>query len=246
MATPDDDEALGLLGVRLSGLGYPAAQPVARRLAEDLRDGAPSPSAPALIEALHFRPPSALEPLQAAFRDSATPDAGRVELANALLRLEDDESWRDGVAAVLSDERADVSLRLRAAAPLFEVMDARAVVELREIIDGLGSLPPAEQARVIEFLAALDLPEARDLLWAAMEEHLAPEVREATSRAIGPRLDEPRVTLVGVEEPPAREPVRRAPKKEEKKADSGTMGLQIGAAVVVAVALGVWLLKRRD
>ena len=49
------ERALLQLAAQLSGLGSPAADPIARRLQEDLEDGELSPEAPALLRALSGR-----------------------------------------------------------------------------------------------------------------------------------------------------------------------------------------------
>lgn len=49
------ERALLQLAAQLSGLGSTAADPIARRLQEDLEDGEPSPEAPALLRALSGR-----------------------------------------------------------------------------------------------------------------------------------------------------------------------------------------------
>src|SRR5690349_18341495 len=70
-AAAELDRALTLLSSQLMALGAQATNPIARRLAEDLRDGMASAAAPAFIDALSGRP-DALAPLQSAFRDAAT------------------------------------------------------------------------------------------------------------------------------------------------------------------------------
>src|SRR5437762_8156352 len=74
-AAIEAEEALALLSSQLVALGTQATNPIARRLARDLRDGMASSAAPAFIDALVGRP-DALEPLQAAFRQSSTTAAG--------------------------------------------------------------------------------------------------------------------------------------------------------------------------
>jgi hypothetical protein len=117
-------EALELLSAQLAALGDAASAPVARRLAEDLRDGMAGAAAPALIAALMGHP-EALAPLREAFRDPATSVPGRLELAGALWRLDDETTWRDGVASVLADPDADPEDRLRAAEILIAAGDPR-------------------------------------------------------------------------------------------------------------------------
>src|SRR5204863_6640423 len=97
------DQALTLLSSQLLALGAQATNPIARRLAQDLRDGMASAAAPAFIDALMGRP-EALAPLQTAFRDATTSAAGRIELAEALLQLDDAMSMRAGLIGIASDE----------------------------------------------------------------------------------------------------------------------------------------------
>src|SRR5437868_14687078 len=73
-AAAEIDQALTLLSSQLVALGSQATNPIARRLAQDLRDGMASSAAPAFIDALVGRP-DALAPLQTAFRDAATSAA---------------------------------------------------------------------------------------------------------------------------------------------------------------------------
>src|SRR5436190_486127 len=102
------DRALTLLSAQLLALGAQATNPIARRLAQDLRDGMASSAAPAFIDALVGRP-DALAPLQTAFQDATTTAAGRIELAEALLQLDDAMSWRAGLIGIASDERASLA-----------------------------------------------------------------------------------------------------------------------------------------
>src|SRR6185436_15229993 len=113
------DQALTLLSSQLLNLGVQAANPIARRLAQDLRDGM---AAPAFIDALIGRP-EALAPLQAAFQDATTPASGRIELAEALLHLDDALSWRAGLLAIAGDDRASLVDRLHAARVLLDAED---------------------------------------------------------------------------------------------------------------------------
>ncbi|HLY74489.1 MAG TPA: hypothetical protein VKU80_10265, partial [Planctomycetota bacterium] len=64
-AASEIDPALSLLSSQLIALGARATNPIARRLADDLRDGMASAAAPAFIDALVGRP-EALAPLQEA------------------------------------------------------------------------------------------------------------------------------------------------------------------------------------
>jgi len=81
-----------------------------------------SASAPAFIDALIGRP-DALAPLQAAFRDATTSAAGRVELAEALLQLDDAMTWRAGLLAIAGDSKSRLGDRLRAIKVLDEAED---------------------------------------------------------------------------------------------------------------------------
>src|SRR5260221_9605898 len=112
-AASELDQALTLLSSQLLALGAQATSPIAQRLAVDLRDGMASAAAPAFIDALVGRP-DALAPLQTAFRDAATSAAGRIELAEALLHLDDAMSWRAGLLAIASDDRVALGERLHA------------------------------------------------------------------------------------------------------------------------------------
>jgi hypothetical protein len=110
----EEEAALRTLSARLAELGETALVPIARRLADDLRDGMASAAAPALLLALAGHP-EALDPLREAFGDPETAPSGRVELASALARLDDRRSWREGLRAVADDPAADPEDRLRAA-----------------------------------------------------------------------------------------------------------------------------------
>ncbi len=123
-AAVEVQQALELLSAQLAELGDAAAAPIARRLAEDLRDGMASAAAPALMAAL-LGHPEALTPLREAFRDPVTSVPGRLELAETLSRLADDATWRDGVASILADPDADPEDRLRAAEILIAAGDPR-------------------------------------------------------------------------------------------------------------------------
>src|SRR4029079_2678318 len=104
-AAAEFEQALAILSSQLVALGTQATNPIARRLAEDLRDGMASAAAPAFIDARPGRP-GALVPLPPPFRDAATSAAGRVELAEALLQLDDAMSWRAGILAIAGDADA--------------------------------------------------------------------------------------------------------------------------------------------
>src|SRR5436190_1495573 len=68
-AAVEVERALDILSGELAALGANATNPIARRLAQDLRSGMSADAAPAFIDALVGRP-EALVPLQAAFRDA--------------------------------------------------------------------------------------------------------------------------------------------------------------------------------
>lgn len=162
-ASDEMDQALSLLSSQLIALGAQATNPIARRLADDLRDGMASAAAPALIDALAGRP-DALAPLQAAFRDAATSAAGRIELAEALLQLNDAISWRAGLLGIAGDRREMLSDRLRSLKVLLEAEDPGAAELLRSIALTLGELEELQQREVVDFLIALGTPLARELL----------------------------------------------------------------------------------
>src|SRR2546421_3882820 len=121
-AAIEAEEALTLLSSQLVALGTQATSPIARRLAQDLRDGMASAAARAFIDALVGRP-GALAPLQATFQEATTSAAGRIELAEALLQLDDAMTWRAGLIAITSDEKASLIDRLHAAKVLLEAED---------------------------------------------------------------------------------------------------------------------------
>src|SRR5262245_29251767 len=118
-AAAELEQALTMLSAQLAALGVQATNPIAQRLAQDLRDGMASAAAPALIDALVGRP-DALAPLQSAFRDAGTTAAGRIELADALLHLDDARSWRAGLLAIASDVQASLADRLHASKVLLD------------------------------------------------------------------------------------------------------------------------------
>src|SRR5436190_6252355 len=144
------DRALTLLSAQLLALGAQATNPIARRLAEDLRDGMASAAAPAFIDALSGRP-DALLPLQTAFRDAATSAAGRVELAEALLQLDDAMSWRAGLLAIAGSPAASLTDRLRAGRVLIEAEDPGIAAVLRSLTVNLPDLTEPQQHQVVDF-----------------------------------------------------------------------------------------------
>ena len=136
---------------QLTALGGSAIEPLARRLAEDLRDGAASASAEAILETLEGRP-AAQGPLQSAFADGATPSSGRIELARALASLLDQVSWRDGLLAIAANPDADLEDRRRAAELLVEAGDERVLEVLPEIEELQGPDPRVEFREAAELL----------------------------------------------------------------------------------------------
>jgi len=123
---------------QLMALGGPAAGPLARRLAEDLRDGMASDAAEAILEVLQGRP-GVLVPLQTAFADGATTAAGRIELAWALSELADRMTWREGLLAIAADPEAELEARQRAAELLLEAGDDRVLEVFPEVEEPLDA-----------------------------------------------------------------------------------------------------------
>ncbi len=248
----DDLRALDLLSAQLVALGPAASTLIAARLAEDLRDGMSSAAAPAFIDALVGRP-AGREALQTAFRSGATTPGGRVELARALLELDDPLSWRDGLLSIAADPAADLADRLAAAGVLVDGGDARVWAPARELVEALAGRPPVERAVILEFLSSAGTPESRDLLAdVAGNEALSEEVRRAAFDLLEGRrrgvAEEPRVIVE--DEPSSADAAaggisRRPPKKRGKEAEPfPTMRT---AAVVAAAALLalLWVLKRK-
>lgn len=141
-ALAQEEQEGARLAEQLAALGGAAVEPLARRLAEDLRDGAAAETAEAIQEVLEGRP-EALAPLQAAFADGATSPAGRIALARALSGLMDQESWRGGLLAIALDSRVPLGDRRRAAALLAATGDE----EVLGLLAGLEDLESAEAAR---------------------------------------------------------------------------------------------------
>jgi hypothetical protein len=178
-AADEVDRALELLSSQLLALGAQATNPIARRLADDLRDGMASAAVPAFIDALSGRP-EALEPLQMAFRDAATSAAGRIELAEALLQLDDAMTWRAGLLGIASGAAAPVTVRLRAIKVLAEAEDPGVGELLQSLRGTLPTMDTARQREVVDFLAALDTPASRELLGSiAADPRLSEEIRAA-------------------------------------------------------------------
>src|SRR5579872_457088 len=157
------DQALSLLSSRLINLGAPAASPIARRLAEDLRDGMASAAAPALIDALVGRP-EALAPLQETFRAASTSAAGRIVLAEALLQLDDAMSWRAGLLLIAAERKASFTDRLHAIKVLIQAGDPGVPLVLRSLAGSMPELNELQQRDLVDFLLAMDTPLSRDLL----------------------------------------------------------------------------------
>ncbi len=194
------EQALALLSSQLSALGAQATNPIARRLADQLREGMASAAVPALIDALSGRP-EAVAPLQTAFRDATTSAAGRIELANALLQLDDTMSWREGLIAIASDARATLADRLHAAGVLHEVEDPQGSALLRSIVNGLPDRPEGEHRQVIDFLSRVNSRETRLLLGTiASDDRLSEATRRAAVAGLHPPLssypEEPAVRIV--------------------------------------------------
>jgi hypothetical protein len=243
------DQALTVLSSQLSALGAQATNPIARRLAEDLRDGMTSAAAPAFIDALVGRP-DALAPLQSAFRDAATSVSGRIELAAALLQLDDAMSWRAGLLAIASDDKSSLLDRLHASRVLLEAEDAQAPPILRKIVDELPERPEGEQRQVVEFLGAANTPLTRDLLRAIVaDERLPSGTRQAAHPAPAFRdgLEEPHQTIV--DHPPRRSPgAARATVKKKETADSTFLTMPSilagGITLVLLILLGIEILRK--
>jgi len=227
------DQALTLLSSQLLALGAQATNPIARRLAQDLRDGMASAAAPAFIDALMGRP-EALGPLQTAFHDATTSAAGRVELAEALLHLDDAVSWRAGLLGIATDDRAVLADRLHASRVLLEADDPKAPQILRDLVGRLSGRPEPEQQQVLSFLAAVNSPLSRELLGAVAS------ARRGT--------DEPHVVILDeaakrADPPPPAPP----PKKKETRRESFlTMPtiLAGGVTLVLLVLLGIEILRK--
>jgi hypothetical protein len=178
-AAAELDQALAVLSAQLVALGTQATNPIARRLAEDLRDGMASAAAPAFIDALIGRP-DALAPLQSAFRDATTSAAGRVELAEALLQLDDAMSWRAGILAIATDDGAGMADRVRALKVLTEADDPQVPSLLRSMTGSLVTMSESKQREFVDFLLALRTPLSRELLLSvALDERLPESLRRA-------------------------------------------------------------------
>lgn len=212
------DQALALLSSQLLALGAGASDPIARRLALDLRDGMASSAAPALIDALMGRP-GALAPLQSAFQDAGTSAGGRIELAEALLHLDDTMSWRGGLLAIASDDRVPLADRLHASRVLLDAEDPQIAEILRSLAD---RLPGAERRQVADFL------QSRGML-------------------AGLGTDEPRVRIIDEAPRPSASATRLPSKKKETRTETFfTMPsiLAGGVTLVLLVLLAVEILRK--
>lgn len=234
-AAAEVEQALALLSSQLLALGAQAANPIARRLAQDLRDGMASAAAPALIDALMGRP-EALAPLQAAFQDATTSAAGRIELAEALLHLEDAVTWREGLLAIAKDDRAALSDRLHASRVLLDADDPQVPAVLRGLVQRLPGRPEPDQQRVVAFLGSLNSPLSRELL--------------ASYAAARRGTDEPAAEVIDdAPTPPAPAPAAPPglPKKKETRGETFfTMPtiLAGGVTLVLLVLLGIEILRK--
>jgi len=228
-AAIEAEQALSLLSARLAALGNQATSPIARRLAQDLRAGMTSAATPAFIDALVGRP-DALDPLQSAFRDAATTAAGQVEIAEALLQLDDTMSWRVGLIAIVSNEKAALGDRLRASKVLLEAEDPQIPELLRRLVERLPGRSEEELQQVAAFLMAANTSLTRELLALMAAGHPA---------AVGPaarRLDDrPGAAL----EPPVR-PLSK--KSETREATFLTMPTILAGGVTLLL-LGLLLVE---
>jgi hypothetical protein len=227
------DQALTLLSSQLLALGAQATNPIARRLALDLRDGMASAAAPAFIDALMGRP-EALGPLQTAFHDATTSAAGRVELAEALLHLDDAVSWRAGLLGIATDDRAVLADRLHASRVLLEADDPKVPQILRDLVGRLSGWPEPEQQQVLSFLVAVNSPLSRELLDAVAA------ARRGT--------DEPHIVILdeAAKRPDPPPPAPPPKKKETPRETFLTMPtiLAGGVTLVLLVLLGIEILRK--
>jgi hypothetical protein len=228
-AAIEAEQALALLSSELVALGTRATNPIARRLAGDLREGMASAAAPAFIDALLGRP-DALAPLQAAFQDATTSVAGRIELAEALLQLDDAMSWRAGLIGIASDERASLGDRLRASRVLLEAEDPRIPELLRRLVGRLPGRPADDRKQVAAFLGSVNTPLTRELL--------------AEMGAAERETEEPRVRIID-ERPRAflEPPLRPLEKKSETRRETFITMPSILAGGVTLVLLGLLLVE---
>jgi hypothetical protein len=232
-AAAELEQALTMLSAQLASLGAQAANPIAQRLAQDLRDGMASAAAPALIDALVGRP-DALAPLQSAFRAAGTTAAGRLSLAEALLQLDDARSWRAGLLSIASDDQGSLADRLHASKVLLEAEDDQAAAILRGIVEALPERSPEEQRKIVDFLRTANTPLTRELL--------------GRIAGAGRAVDEPQVRILDDHEPPDPRPAAatRQKKSETREATFLTMPsiLAGGATLALLVLLGVEILRK--
>lgn len=243
------EQALTLLSAQLLGLGAQATNPIARRLADDLRDGMASAAAPAFIDALVGRP-DALAPLQSAFRDAATSAAGRIELAGALLQLDDAMSWRAGLRTIASDARASLPDRLHALRVLAGAEDPGAPEILRSIVHALPDLTELQQREVVDFLVAMDTPLSRELLVGiAADDRLSEAVRRSARPrpSVGAAPEDPGERVQeGAPRPKA--PHLRPTVKKRETAEAGFFTMPTilagGVTLVLLVLLLIEILRK--
>jgi hypothetical protein len=226
-AALEAEQALTLLSAQLAALGARATNPIARRLARDLRDGMASAAAPAFIDALVGQP-DAVEPLQVAFRDATTTAAGQIELAEALFQLDDTMTWRAGLIAIVSNEQASLGDRLRASKVLLEVEDPRIPDLLRGIVERLPGRSEEELHQVAAFLAGVNTPLTRELLTLMAAGH--------------PRLEEPGIRILDDRPRAFSEPPLRPAAKKQETRDATFLNMPtILAGGVTLVLLGLLL-----
>jgi len=226
-AAIEAEQALTLLSSQLVALGARATSPIARRLALDLRDGMASAAAPAFIDALVGRP-DALAPLQATFQEATTTAAGRIEIAEALLQLDDAMSWRAGLLGIASDERSALADRLHASKVLLEAEDPKIPELLRRLVESLPRRSEADRKQVAAFLMTANTPLTRELLAdMALPEHEA---------------EEPRVRIID-DRPQAfsEPPLRPLEKKSETRRETFITMPSILAGGVTILLLGLLL-----
>jgi hypothetical protein len=222
---------LDVLADEIDAIGSAVLEPVARRLAEDLRDGLASLAAPALVDVLSARAAD-VAPLRRAFADPATPAGGRVQIARALADLDDGRTWRPGLRALLDDPKAELDDRLGAAGVLLEAEDGPGLASLRRLAATSTLRPRSERERIHEFLARVNTPETRELLADALEaEDFLP-------------ADEPRERVFDERSP--RAGLRSSPKKTVVAAADWTTMVEVAAVVAaLLLLLGCWLLQRK-
>jgi len=249
-AAGEVDQALTLLSTQLLALGAQATNPIARRLADDLRDGMASAAAPAFIDALVGRP-DALAPLQAAFRDATTSAAGRIELAVALLQLDDAMSWRAGLLAIAGSPAASLTDRLRAGKVLLEADDPGIAAVFRSLTVNLPDLTEPQQHQVVEFLVAMDTPLARDLLASiAADDRLSEGVRRSAHPQASTRAtpEDPREVLLEGARRRSDSPVARATTKKRETGEGTFFTIPTilagGVTLVLLVLLLVEILRK--